>query len=213
VLGGFDLDPASSNEAQQTVKASKYFTKEQDGLSRPWHGRVWLNPPFAHGDIANFVSKLVNEYVAGHVTAAILLVHNYTDTAWFHKAVSACRAICFTAGRINFIHAEKGLAPGAAIQGQAFLYFGDGIDAFRTAFEPIGFVVEPRGSSEKHPLFYLDQAYRLIGKPVLPAGLRRHAAVLFGRAVTIQYERGIRQDEALAAAVSELKARSAGGAS
>jgi phage N-6-adenine-methyltransferase len=205
VLGGFDLDPASCDGAQETVKASQYFTKEQDGLSQPWHGRVWLNPPFAQGEIARFVSKLIDEFVSGNVTAAIFLCHNYTDTTWFHEAVAACRAICFTAGRINFIHAERGLALGSASRGQAFLYFGDDIDAFRREFEPqIGFVLEPGRSFERHPLFYIHEAYALIGKSPLPAELARHTAEIYGRTVTIQHERGVRQDQALALAVAEF---------
>ena len=44
VLGAIDLDPASSDRAQETVGAETYFTKETDGLSRPWAGRVWLKP-------------------------------------------------------------------------------------------------------------------------------------------------------------------------
>ena len=67
-------------------------------------------------------------------------------------------------------------------------------------------MVEPH-RPESHPLFYLDQAFALIGKPILPAALEQHAATLFGRAVSIQFERGLRQDEALAAAVAEFEAR------
>jgi hypothetical protein len=45
LLGGFDLDPASCAEANETVKASAIFTIDDDGLTQPWHGRVFLNPP------------------------------------------------------------------------------------------------------------------------------------------------------------------------
>ena len=44
-LGGFDLDPASCEIANRTVRASKYYTKEQNGFIQPWHGKVFLNSP------------------------------------------------------------------------------------------------------------------------------------------------------------------------
>jgi hypothetical protein len=45
VLGQIDLDPASCEEANGIVKAVHFFTKEDDGFTRPWFGNVFLNPP------------------------------------------------------------------------------------------------------------------------------------------------------------------------
>ena len=143
VLGAFDLDPASSNKAQERVGAAGYFTLSDDGLKNEWQGRVWLNPPYAQPYIAEFVSKLVMEWRAGHVDAAILLTHNYTDTAWFHEAAGNCDAICFTRGRIKFIHGKKGEVASPA-QGQAFFYYGSDVSAFHEVFSDIGFVVVPK---------------------------------------------------------------------
>ena len=48
VLDQIDLDPASNDIAQRRICAARYFTKDDDGLSKPWHGRVFMNPPFAY---------------------------------------------------------------------------------------------------------------------------------------------------------------------
>src|SRR5690348_1055042 len=39
VLGGFDLDPASSALANEAVKAAKIYTEADDGLKQAWKGR------------------------------------------------------------------------------------------------------------------------------------------------------------------------------
>lgn len=46
VMGTIDIDPASSDKANETVQAEHYYTIADNGLVRPWYGRVWLNPPY-----------------------------------------------------------------------------------------------------------------------------------------------------------------------
>jgi len=136
VMGDIDLDPASSEVAQKQVAAQSYFTKRDDGLEHDWRGRVWLNPPYAQPAISHFVSKLVAEYKVGHTTSAILLTHNYSDTAWFQEAAEACDAICFTRGRIKFYDLKGNIA--APTQGQTFFYFGTDVSEFISKFLPVG---------------------------------------------------------------------------
>ena len=137
-LGSIDLDPATALDAQKTVRAARFFTRDDDGLKHEWHGRIWLNPPYAQPDIARFIDKPLMEVNAGRATQAILLTHNYTDTGWFHAAAGQCAALCFTRGRIRFIGASGEIA--APTQGQAFFYFGPGLDRFRASFASFGFI-------------------------------------------------------------------------
>jgi phage N-6-adenine-methyltransferase len=143
VLGQIDLDPASSDFANRTVRATKFFTLEDNGLAQAWGGRVWLNPPYAQPAIADFVKRLVKQVLLGNVSEAIMLTHNYTDTAWFHEAMSAVSAVCFTRGRIGFLSPEG--AKAAPTQGQAFFYYGDHVKRFAEEFSSIGFIVVPHG--------------------------------------------------------------------
>jgi hypothetical protein len=46
VFGGrIDLDPASDAFGNTRVKATTYFDEERDGLTVPWAGRIFCNPP------------------------------------------------------------------------------------------------------------------------------------------------------------------------
>lgn len=138
VMGGIDLDPASNPIAQDWIRATKFFTRADNGLAQQWHGRIWLNPPYAQPLIWQFCEKLVEELSSGRVDQAILLTHNYTDTAWFHHAEQCASLICFTRGRIPFVDDDgEDCAP---TQGQAFFYYGDKGDEFRTVFTEFGFI-------------------------------------------------------------------------
>jgi phage N-6-adenine-methyltransferase len=138
VLGSIDLDPASNDIAQRVVRAATYYTKEDNGLDKPWKGNVWLNPPYSQPLIGQFGERLVSEYMSGTVPRAIMLTHNYTDTAWFHAAEREATLICFTRGRIKFVDASGDECN--PTQGQAFFYYGNEPEIFRDVFERFGFI-------------------------------------------------------------------------
>jgi len=138
VMGAIDLDPATHPDAQAKIKARKYYTKREDGLRQQWAGRVWLNPPYSQPQIDDFVKKMVEQWAGGNISAAIMLTHNYTDTAWFHRAEAASNLVCFTRGRIKFVDIDGNDC--APTQGQTFFYFGDKPDKFSRVFRQFGFV-------------------------------------------------------------------------
>ena len=102
VLGSIDLDPASSQLANTTVKALHIYTKDDDGLQKDWSGNIWLNPPYAAGLVSEFVEKLATERSLGNVGSAIVLVNNATETKWFAVLAGIASAICFLTGRVQF---------------------------------------------------------------------------------------------------------------
>jgi phage N-6-adenine-methyltransferase len=137
-MGAIDLDPATSEFAQTRVRAERFYTIQDNGLQQEWRGRVRLNPPFSAPLNSHFVDKMVEEYSARRVTAAIMLVNNYTENTWFHVAERPCAAICFTRGRIAF-EKPDGAEPNN-IRGQAFFYYGTDVATFRSVFQQHGFV-------------------------------------------------------------------------
>ncbi len=138
VLGGIDLDPATSAEANETVQAARFYAEEDDGMAQPWKGRVWLNPPY--GGLARlFVERLVREYEVGNVTAAITLVNSHpTETAWFQQLFRY--AICFVRGRIDFGGPSREVSTNST-HGSAIAYLGPDVEAFATQFAEFGAVV------------------------------------------------------------------------
>ena len=142
VLGTIDLDPASCDIAQRTVRARRYYTKEHDGLKQPWHGAVFLNPPYYRALITAFIAKLLADFKAGRVTEAILLTNSDTSTRWWHEAFGSCSAACFTKSRIWFEHKSEGEPP-KPLFGSTFFHFGDRPHQFAKVFSRHGCIIGP----------------------------------------------------------------------
>jgi ParB family chromosome partitioning protein len=140
VLRIINLDPATSEKANEVVQAEQIYTIDDSGLEKEWGGKVWLNPPYSQPLISEFAEKMASEFELGNIEEAIMLTHNYTDTKWFQRLAHACTAICFTRGRIGFLSPSGEKA--APTQGQAFFYFGDSHEWFAAVFCNVGFVVK-----------------------------------------------------------------------
>lgn len=136
VMGSINLDPASCDYAQEVVKADKYFTEEDDGLSQDWIGNIWLNPPYANKLITQFVDKIITEK---ELLQAVVLTNNNTDTQWFKKLFIWSDLLCFTTGRINFYKKDGTIS--APTNGQTFFYKGENKKQFVNEFRKIGLIM------------------------------------------------------------------------
>ena len=138
VMGGIDCDPASSASANAIVQATQFYTRDDDGLAQPWHGRVWMNPPYAHLLVDQFCERLAAHVSTGTVTEAVVLVNNATETRWFARLAAVSAAICFPLGRVRFWSPGKDTA--TPLQGQAVVYVGGHVTPFLREFGAFGLV-------------------------------------------------------------------------
>lgn len=107
VLGEIDLDPASTLEVNRDIKASRIFTKENNGLAKRWDGKtVFCNPP---GGKLNgkslqevFFMKMYSEWKLKHFDAGVMLCFNSAIIHSKSQAELLSLPVCFSRGRIKF---------------------------------------------------------------------------------------------------------------
>lgn len=143
VLGGFDVDPASCEMANETVQAARYFTVEDDGLSRDWAGSVWLNPPYGTDEAGasnagRWASMLIRQYREGITREAILCVNSLTHAPWFRQLWDF--TVCLTDHRVCFDSPENDRQ--RPMNGTAFIYLGSNERKFAEVFSQFGAVVK-----------------------------------------------------------------------
>jgi DNA N-6-adenine-methyltransferase (Dam) len=76
--------------------AAVNITEKDNGLIQPWHGRVFLNPPFDRYEVRQWVGRLAEH---GQGTA---LLHARTEAGWFEPIWEHASGILFLADRIKF---------------------------------------------------------------------------------------------------------------
>jgi phage N-6-adenine-methyltransferase len=77
----FDLDVCAYDH---TAKAPKWFTEEDDALTKDWKGTCWMNPPYGQA-IPKWLDYAY-EQSKKHGSTIVCLVPARTDTVWFHTA-------------------------------------------------------------------------------------------------------------------------------
>ena len=128
VMGGIDLDPLSSAEAQQTVGAVKYYDENEDGFSKEWNGRVWCNPPYDQKSMRKTADKIAESAI----DQLIMITNTIAETKYGVDLIGMSKAVCLPAGRVKFYK-------GGGTVGQTIYAFGNvDIEKFADLFSRIG---------------------------------------------------------------------------
>lgn len=127
-LGPFDLDPCAPITRPWDT-AEHHYTIDDDGLSREWFGRVWLNPPFNRYQRPAWMRRMA-EHGNG-----VMLVPAAAETEAFHEFVfGIAGALLFMRGRphFHFVTGERAAAnSGCTI---ALVAYGqDNVDALMSS--------------------------------------------------------------------------------
>lgn len=95
-LGPFDLDPCSPGDRRPWDTAEAHYALPNDGLTLPWKGRVWCNPPYGT-ETFKWLSRLADH---GSGTA---LIFARTETKGFHATIwGRAHSVFFFEGRLKF---------------------------------------------------------------------------------------------------------------
>lgn len=116
-LGDFDLDPCAAPEHET---ARERWTPEEvgDGLALPWHGRVWLNPPYGRE------SRVWVERLVEHGTGTALLPVATGTKLWQEVLFPFASAILFYRHRVAFLRRDGATDEMIAPQASALIAFG-----------------------------------------------------------------------------------------
>ncbi len=137
-FGEIDLDPCSNGGDNPNIPAITHYSKEDDGLSKSWTGRTYINPPYGN-ELSSWIKKILKEYNNGRIPEAIILAPARTDTKWFQSLRQFPK--CFVIGRLKFGGGSKNSAPFPSM----LVYLGLNVTSFYNAFSDIGDIYELRG--------------------------------------------------------------------
>lgn len=93
----YALDVAAPPGGCPNVPCARYLTAADDGLSAPWTGFVWMNPPFANQ--ANKLLWLRKFFEHGN---GVALLPDRTSAKWWQEAARRASAVCFVAPKVKF---------------------------------------------------------------------------------------------------------------
>jgi hypothetical protein len=125
-LGPFDLDPCAS-VVRPWPTAAKHYTKEDDGLSQRWEGRVWLNPPYGR-----YTSDWL-ERLAQHGKGTALIFARTETIAWRDHVWTKASSVLFLFGRLRFCREDGKGVKGAGAPSALVSYGASDAETLRTS--------------------------------------------------------------------------------
>jgi DNA N-6-adenine-methyltransferase (Dam) len=117
-LEPFDLDPCAADPRPWDC-AERNITEAEDGLSQPWQGRIWLNPPFLRYEVGRWIQRLAEH---GFGTA---LLHARTEASWFKPIWARASGVLFMSRRIAFCRPDGTPHPHNSGAPPVLVAFGD----------------------------------------------------------------------------------------
>jgi DNA N-6-adenine-methyltransferase (Dam) len=123
----FDLDVASPGARKVPwLPARKHLTIRDDGLKQPWHGFIWMNPPYG---LRNGMEQWIERFIE-HGNGVALVV-DFTSTEWWQNLTERSDFILFVRPKIQFLPKSDGRMN---CLGSTLVAIGDaGIRALRNA--------------------------------------------------------------------------------
>jgi hypothetical protein len=116
-LGPFDLDPCSPI-TRPWPTAAEHYTELDDGLTLPWRGRVWMNPPYGPAT-GHWLERL-----AAHGDGIALVFARTETAAWVDYVWGKASAVFFLFGRLNFHHVNGDRAEANSGAPSALIAYG-----------------------------------------------------------------------------------------
>jgi DNA-binding XRE family transcriptional regulator len=106
-VGGFDIDPcaATTDRRRARIKAKVLLTEADDGLSVPWRGRCFVNPPYGRG-ISDWIRKCFEEE-ARRGCVVVALIPARPDSKYWHEYVAGKADVFMLRGRLKFGDGEN----------------------------------------------------------------------------------------------------------
>lgn len=146
VLGHIDLDPCSCLEANKIVKAKNFYTIKDDGLTKDWYGRVWLNPPRGIDERVSIQSmwceKLIGHYQRQEIQDSMFIIRAVMGYDWFETIWRMCPDVCFLSVRPRYYRGNIGYKAGQDQITGAVFYLGKEVMLFQEIFRESGHVFD-----------------------------------------------------------------------